>query len=50
MKGNFGLGNLFDEPVVVMQKKKKAKKAKATVAVEDMTPGERAQYEAQKAP
>ena len=49
LKGSYGLGNLFggDEEVVV-PKKKRAKKAKAEVAVEDMTPGERAQHEAAK--
>ena len=45
-RGGYGLGNLFAEPKE--PKKKRTKKAKAVPAVENMTPGERAQYEAGK--
>ena len=43
-RGRYGLGNLFAEPEE--PKKKRAKKANATAAVEALTTGERAQYEA----
>ena len=45
----YGLGNLFGEDeTVVVAKKKKSKEAKVAVALEDMPPGERVQYEAGK--